>query len=116
VLAKMTEAVAAARQLFNRPATLQVTRVPGAELPPGLARIRDQAVVVGLKRLLAEKHFSITSLESLLAAAMIIPDGDAMRVLRALHCVDWADMPADLRRDVANLCVSMLSPEEETAV
>lgn len=94
---------------------LQVSRVPGSEpSDPRLSRFKNQALAIGLQKLFKEDHFSICLLESLIAAAGVIPDGEVMRSLRVVHCVKWSDMPVDFRNEVQSLCIAMLSPEEST--
>lgn len=85
---------------------MPVFRVAGMDLSP-LEQIRNLVLAVGLKKMLTAKHFSICDLETLITAARIIPDGDTMRLLRVLHCVDYADMPVELRKELVRIVAAM---------
>lgn len=77
-----------------------------------IERIRNGVVAIGLKKLFKEKHFSICDLETLIKAANVVPNHDLMRLLRPLHCVDWADIPRDLREDICEQIINMLGGSE----
>lgn len=83
-----------------------VVRVEGMDLSP-LEALRNAALAVGLKKLLTHKHFSICDLQTLIEAAHLVPDGETMRILRVLHCVDYADMPVPLRKEVVRVIAEM---------
>lgn len=70
-------------------------------------RLRGLAVSVGLQHLFNQGHFSIVQLEQCLTAARVIPDGEVIRILRPLHCIDYRDMPAELRDQVFTLVMRM---------
>lgn len=65
-----------------------------------LERMRGMAITAGLRHLFNHSYFSICQLDATLAAAKIIPDGETMRILKPLHCIDWADMWPELRDEV----------------
>jgi hypothetical protein len=65
-----------------------------------LEQFRGLAVAAGLRKLFDDKHFNICQLDATLTAARIIPDGETMRILRPLHCIDYADMKPELRDEV----------------
>ena len=83
-----------------------VVRMPSMDLSP-IDELRNMALAVGLKKMLTAKHFSICDLELLIQAGRIVPDGETMRILRVLHCVDYADMPIPLRKEVVRVVAEM---------
>ena len=50
-----------------------------------------------IDQLFSQKHFSICKLNDVLDLLGASRNTDAHTALKALHCVDYADMPADLR-------------------
>ena len=83
-----------------------VVRVDGVDLSP-LDGLRNMVLAVGLKKLLTARFFSICDLDNLIAAAHIVPDGETMKMLRVLHCVEYADMPVPLRKEVVRVVAEM---------
>lgn len=62
-----------------------------------IERLRGLVVEAGLRHLFKRDYFDICQLESCVKAASIVPDGETMRLLRPLHCMDYADMKPELR-------------------
>lgn len=69
----------------------------------GLTRIELLAVQTSLKTLLEAKHFSICTVDSILAVTRTVPNGRAYKALRLLHCIDYADMPRELLEELPDL-------------
>jgi len=72
----------------------------------------QDAVQVGLQRLLDKSFFSISDLSSLLESARIVPDGSVMKALRPLHCMDWSDMDPEFRVETQQQILAMFVPVE----
>lgn len=71
---------------------------------------QQRACAVALIKMLSGKHFSICDLDAIAKtmgkeAAMA---GKDYAALRALHCVDWADMGTDLTTMVHEKCFELL--------
>ncbi len=81
--------------------------------PPGVEEalwvgLTNSVVKAGLTKMLrTKKWFCICDLQATLDAAGIIPNGDVLRLLRPLHCMEWADMEPDLRNQVQAIIVKM---------
>lgn len=69
------------------------------------------AVSTSLKKMFAGSHFSICTLDEAIKTLGCIADADAYRILRALHCVDWKDMPTALRNEVPALVSRCLATQ-----
>lgn len=71
-----------------------------------------QAALLGLKKMFEGKHFDICKVKEALTIAgchMNIKDEAAMR---ALHCIDFADMTPDLRKMLFAKVMEVLSGEQ----
>ncbi len=60
----------------------------------------QQAVMLALKKMFEGSHFSICTVDDCLKITGAIPPRKEYNALRALHCVDWADMAPDFRAAV----------------
>ena len=75
-----------------------------------LTEFQQRACAIGVVTLLNNKHFNICDLDSIAKTmgrerAMAGRDYDA---LRTLHCVNWADMGADLAAQVREKILELL--------
>jgi hypothetical protein len=75
-----------------------------------LTEFQQRAAAVATVKMLSGKSFSICDLDSIAKtvgreSALAGRDYSA---LRAVHCVDWADMGPDLSRMVREKCLEML--------
>jgi hypothetical protein len=61
------------------------------------------AVLTSLNKMMTSKHFDICTVDSAITVLGSIPDGRAYKILRPLHCVNWMDMPCELREAVPKL-------------
>ena len=77
-----------------------------------IERFRGLAVAEGLKSLFEDKHFNVCQLDACILAARIIPDGEVMRILRPLHCRNYADMPKELRNEIFTRVLRMFGADE----
>ncbi|MFA6064048.1 MAG: hypothetical protein WC736_15775 [Gallionella sp.] len=70
-----------------------------------------QAALLGLKKMFEGKHFSICVVkEALVILGGHLSDKDEA-AMRALHCIDFADMPPDLRKMLFTKVMEVLSGE-----
>lgn len=74
----------------------------------------DQAAVLSvltaLNKMMRASHFDICTLDAAIKVLRTVPDGRAYDVLRPLHCINWRDMPPELRAAVPGLierCISV---------
>lgn len=67
------------------------------------------AAVVALNNMFAGKHFSICTIDSIAEMLSIQPEPQAYATLRTLHCINWVDMPPDLRKAVPGLLQQCLA-------
>jgi len=68
------------------------------------------SVLTALNRMMRGSHFSICTVDDAAKALGATPDGRAYAMLRTLHCVNWIDMPEELREAVPRLierCISV---------
>jgi hypothetical protein len=65
-----------------------------------MTEFEKQAVVIALKKMFQGSYFDICAVDSCLKiTGSIAPTAD-YNALRALHCVNWSDMPAGFRDQV----------------
>lgn len=69
--------------------------------------------VTALNRMFEGDHFSICTVRDVAAMLRVIPDDDAMRQLKPLHCVNWCQMPRELRKQVPLLIQRALSGDQK---
>lgn len=101
------------RGVQNQEAT--VTRIPSIEIAPEdmtpemkeLHRMLDPVLAVAVKKMLGGRYFSICDLDGILAVVGAVPNGDTYRMLRTLHCVNWMDMPPEVRAWVKKVTLQM---------
>lgn len=82
-------------------------------LYPGIASLpqtRRLVVEQALNRLLNERHFSICTLDSIADVLGTSRNTEAYRLLRALHCIDYAAMSPQMREALPQLINEALRP------
>lgn len=67
--------------------------------------------VTALNKMMTGRHFSICVITDVAAMLGVDPKGESYRMLRPLHCVNWADMPSELRAMVPGLIKDCLGVE-----
>jgi hypothetical protein len=69
-----------------------------------------RAAVAATTKMLTGKHFSICDLDAIAATIgrKQALSGQDYAALRAVHCMDWADMGPDLARMVREKCLELL--------
>ncbi len=68
--------------------------------------------VTSLKNMLSKGYLSICTIENILDITHGIPNGEDMRLLRALHCVSFSDMPPELLRGLPLIIKRVLGSED----
>ncbi len=76
-----------------------------------LPETRQLVVMQAVKHLLHERHFSVCQLDKVLDLMDAPRKSEAYRLLSALHCVNYTDMPADLRNRIPHLINEALRPQ-----
>lgn len=94
---------------LNAPHDDRLPSINGVQSPEP-TEFRKLAVASGLLQMFRGRYFNICTLDAAAKALCVErrlagPDYDA---LRALHCVDWADMPPDLPPMVRQQCLEFL--------
>jgi len=56
-----------------------------------------RAAIISLKTMFASNHFSICTIDNIIKLTGCLPDPRDYQALRALHCVNWIDMGAEMR-------------------
>lgn len=75
-----------------------------------LPETRRLVVTTALNHLFNERHFSICTLDRVLDTMQGTQKSDAYKLLRTLHCVDYAAMPPELRNSIPTLVNEALRP------
>lgn len=79
-----------------------------------MTSFEQNVVKVGLVKLLShERYFSICQLESCLKVSGIVPPHQVMETLRCLHCIDYALMTPQLRRELYETVLGLFSADTE---
>lgn len=66
-------------------------------------QIEQLACETALKKMIADGHLSICTINDIVKITGGIPDRRAHQILDALHCVKYADMPAPLLAELPDL-------------
>jgi hypothetical protein len=85
---------------------------------PPITDFQAAAASAAVLRMFREKHFSICTLDAVAATVGRKEHlaGRDYEALRAVHCMDWADMGPDLSTQVVAVCCRMLGiPEDQVA-
>jgi len=67
------------------------------------AQLSHLSVLTALNEMMLGRRFSICTLDDAIKTLGAVPDGRAYSILRPLHCVEWKDMPCELRDAVPKL-------------
>ena len=63
--------------------------------------IKQEAIILKIKKILDNGHFSICDFDTLMDASGGFIDSDTYKKLRLLHCIDYGDMSTQMRRWLA---------------
>lgn len=59
--------------------------------------IQRQVVTTALKKMFTSSHFSICTIDNCVKLSGVIPDNTVYNTMRPLHCIDYKDMPEEVR-------------------
>lgn len=69
----------------------------------------EQIALVALNNMFKGNHFSICTIDSVCKVLSVVPNGAIYNQLRALHCVDWKDMPRSLYQQIPDMIKQCIS-------
>jgi hypothetical protein len=61
------------------------------------------SILTSLNKMMTTSHFDICTVDAAIKVLGSTPDGQAYKILRHLHCVNWMDMPRELREAIPKL-------------
>lgn len=73
--------------------------------------MKQMVAMTALNKMMIGGHFNICAIDSIADMLGVDPKGEAYRMLRPLHCVNFADMPAELKARVPSLIKECLGVE-----
>jgi len=68
-----------------------------------MSHLQVQIAKTAIEHMLGKKHFDICAIDKVGKLLRLRPEGLAYDMLSALHCVDYADMPVDVRTAIPGL-------------
>lgn len=71
--------------------------------------IKQIALSTALKKLFTERSFSICAIDDCVKMMNVIPDREVYEIMRTVHCVNYSDMPLELRKWLIDSTYSMFS-------
>lgn len=60
--------------------------------------IKEEITKTAIVKMFSDKYFSISTYNDICAMLHVIPDGETLKMLRPLHCIDYSDMSKPLRK------------------
>lgn len=73
--------------------------------------LKQLAAMTALNDMLARSSFSICTIDNVAKLLGVNPKGEAYDTLRAVHCIDYAKMPPQLREAIPELIRKCLGVE-----
>ena len=73
--------------------------------------LRDASALTALNHMMRGGHFNICTIDSVAKLLNRHPDAIAYSILRPLHCVNWNEMPTELRNEIPQLIQRCLGVE-----
>lgn len=70
--------------------------------------LKKMAAMTALNNMLADHHFNICAIDSVCKLLGVPASGEAYNLLRTLHCIDYAEMPQELRAAIPSLIEQIL--------
>ena len=70
-----------------------------------------EVVITAMRHMLRGTHFSICDLDKIIKITEVIPNAKDYLALSALHCVSWSEMSFELRKQVLEKILSIVSTE-----
>ena len=71
--------------------------------------IEELAARTAINTMLKDAHFSICTIDKVLKLMHIHPDSRSYNILSTLHCINYKDMPQELREQIPALIRVFLS-------
>lgn len=68
-----------------------------------MSDLKQQIALHALNEMMAGRHFSICTIDTVGEMLGIKPSGPARAMLAPLHCLDWGKMPPEVREAVPGL-------------
>jgi hypothetical protein len=73
--------------------------------------LKQVVAITALNKMMASGHFDICAIRTIAEMLGVDPKGDAYRTLAPLHCVNFSDMPQELRQMIPALIKQCLGVE-----
>ncbi len=77
-----------------------------------IPELKQMVVLTAMERLFDEKHFSICAVRNIAKVIGAPACGPAWDMLEALHCIQYATMPAELRESIPHLVNECLKTKQ----
>lgn len=66
-------------------------------------KLAQLSVLTSLNNMMKSSRFDICCVRDAVKALGTVPDESAMRILAPIHCVNWSDIPAELKAAIPSL-------------
>lgn len=73
--------------------------------------VKQVVAITALNKMMSGGHFDICAIRTIAEMLGVDPKGEAYRTLAPLHCVNFSDMPAELRQLIPGLIKECLGVE-----
>lgn len=73
--------------------------------------VKQVVAITALNKMMASGHFDICAIRTIAEMLGVDPKGEAYRTLAPLHCVNFSDMPTELRQLIPSLIKECLGVE-----
>ena len=77
-----------------------------------IAKIKEKVTQIALDNMVRKGHFNICAIRDIQNMNNTVGEAEALRILAPLHCVDFADMPKDVREALPDLIRRALGTSE----
>lgn len=73
-----------------------------------LQELKNQAALTALNKMLRGRHFDICTVRDVGEMLGVNPRCEEYKILQTLHCIDYSEMPSDLRDSIPMLVMKCL--------
>lgn len=73
-----------------------------------MKNLQNMAAATALNKMMRDSHFSICTIDNVAKMMGVKPTGESYRILSSIHCVDFCDMPRELRQAIPQLVADVL--------
>ena len=73
--------------------------------------LKQLSVTTALNEMMKKGHFDICCIDKVARLLMVDPKGEAYDILSPLHCINFSDMPSELREEIPRLIKDCLGVE-----